>query len=235
MEVRVGKRDGLGRPDFGLGKPEGRGRPRNRIIDKKFFTFMVLPEILGFEVGRSLEIDLSLGFVMIAVFSFRSIVLSKTGRFPFVIVPVRESVRFGFSIVPESGTYGPFVGPSPASVGIIEKSKSTDSFRFSACGVDCFPPNVDSNCFGIKGRTGDALAALTRVGETECVLSLDILRCELARTGRVAICFGGEAGRVGEPPESYRFLLNGEGDRLNVNFNTIDKLDLYLSVINYNL
>merc|ERR1719394_2259250 len=168
-------------------------------------------------VGVKSEVNgiLFLGFVMIAVFSFRSIVLSKTGRFPFVIVPVREIVRFGFSIVPGSGIYGPLEGPSPASVGIIEKSKSTDSFRLSICGVDCFPPNVDSNCFGITGRTGDALAALTRVGETECVLSLDILRCELARTGRVAICFGGEAGRVGEPPESYRFLLNGEGDRLD--------------------
>ena len=188
---------------------------------------MILPEILGFEVGRSFEIDLSLGFVMIAVFSFRSIVLSKTGRFPFVIVPVREIVRFGFSIVPGSGMYGPLEGPSPASVGIIEKSKSTDSFRFSACGVDCFPPNVDSNCFGITGRTGDALAALTRVGETECVLSLDILRCELARTGRVAICFGGEAGRVGEPPESYRFLLNGEGDRLNVYLKMLSRAYIY--------
>ena len=154
---------------------------------------------------------------MVVVFSFRSIVLSKTGRFPFVIVPVRESVRFGFSIVPESGMYGPFVGPSPASVGIIEKSRSTDSFRLSVCGVDCFPSNI-VDCFGITGRTGEELTALTRVGETECVLSLDILRCELARTGRVAICFGGEAGRVGEPPESYRFLLNGEGDRLNIYF-----------------
>lgn len=140
MEVRVGKRDGLGRPDFGLGNPDGRGRP----------------EILGFEAGRSFDIDLSLGFVMIAVFSFRSTVLSKTGRFPFVMVPVRETVRFGFSNV----ALGSIEGPSPASVGIIEKSKSS-SFRLSVCGVDCFP--ISKGC----DRTGEAWAALTRVGEIE--------------------------------------------------------------------
>ena len=139
---------------------------------------------------------------MIVVFSFRSTVLSKTGRFPFVIVPVRETVRFGFSNV----ALGSIDGPSPASVGIIEKSKSS-SFRLSVCGVDCF---LSKGC----DRTGEALTALTRVGEIEWVLSLDIRRCEPDRIGRVAICFGGEAGRVGEPPESYRFLLNGEGDRL---------------------
>ena len=117
---------------------------------------------------------------MIAVLSFKSTVLSKTGRFPFVMVPVRETIRFGFSNV----ALASFASPSPASVGIIEKSKSS-SFRFCSCGVDCKP-----------------LTALTRVGETECVLSLDLLRCEPDRIGLVAICFGGEAGRVGEPPES---------------------------------
>ena len=43
---------------------------------------------------------------MNVAFSLRSIVLSKTGRFPFVIVSVREIVRFGFSTVPVFGTYG---------------------------------------------------------------------------------------------------------------------------------
>jgi len=91
FEVRVGKRDGRGRPDFGLGKPDGRGRP----------------DIRGFESGRSFEIDLSLtgsltGFELtVVVFSFKSTVVSKTGRFPFVIVPVRDIVLFGLSTVAE--------------------------------------------------------------------------------------------------------------------------------------
>ena len=99
-------------------------------------------------------------------------------------------------------------------------SRSTDSFRLCICGVDCWPSiRVESNtidstadCFFRTGRTGEPLAAFTRVGEIECVLSLDILRCEWDRPGRVAICFGGDVWRVGESPSSYRFA---EGDRLN--------------------
>ena len=61
---------------------------------------------------------------------------------------------------------------------------------------------VDSTADGFfsTGRTGDTWAAFTRVGEIECVLSLDILCCDLDRSGRVAICFDGDAARVGESP-----------------------------------